>query len=217
MALISEQDQTYLRNEFAGLQPVKLILFTAESECQYCTETRQITEEVTGLSDNLALEVYDFTADESVTELYNIDKFPALVVMAGGDTPRDYGIRYYGVPAGYEFSSLVHDIIMVGGGEVELAEETNAWLAGLTQPVHFQVFVTPTCPYCPQAVLLAHRMAMASEYVTADMVEANEFPALSQKYSVMGVPRTVINEHIHVEGAVPEPMLLAKMQAALAV
>jgi predicted DsbA family dithiol-disulfide isomerase len=63
---------------------------------------------------------------------------------------------------------------------------------------------------------MAHKMAMASDLVTADMVEATEFPDLSMKYNVMGVPRTVINEDIHIEGAVPEHMLLAKMQEAAA-
>jgi glutaredoxin-like protein len=217
MALLSEQDQEHLRNEFAGLQqPVKLIVFTQEFECQYCRETRQIAEEVADLSDKIDLEVYDFVADKEIAEQYNIDKIPATIVMVGGDEAVDFGIRYYGIPSGYEFSSLIHDILMVGEGKVELAAETEQWLAELTEPLHFQVFVTPTCPYCPQAVLMAHKMAMASEFVTADMVEANEFPHLSMKYNVMGVPRTVINEDFHVEGAVPEHMLLAKMQEAVA-
>jgi hypothetical protein len=51
--------------------------------------------------------------------------------------------------------------------------------------------------------------------VRADMVEATEFPHLSYKYQVMGVPRTVINETTHMEGAAPEPMLLEKLQEAL--
>ena len=186
MALLSEQDQEHLRNEFAGLQaPVKLIVFTQEFECQYCRETRQIAEEVAELSDNISVDVYDFVADKEIAEQYNIDKIPATIVM-------------------------------VGGGDADLATETQQWLADLTEPVHFQVFVTPTCPYCPPAVLLAHKMAMASDFVTADMVEATEFPQLSMKYNVMGVPRTVINEDTHVEGSVPEHMLLAKMQEALA-
>lgn len=217
MALLSEQDQEYLRNEFAGLkQPVKLIVFSQEFECQYCRETRQITEEVVDLSDNLSIEVYDFVKHKDIAEQYNIDKIPATVVMVGGDDAVDYGIRYYGSPSGYEFSSLIHDILMVGGGDTELSEESKQWLASLTEPVHFQVFVTPTCPYCPQAVLLAHKMAMQSDLVTADMVEANEFPQLSMKYNLMGVPRTVINEDIHIEGAVPEQMLLARVKEALA-
>ena len=81
---------------------------------------------------------------------------------------------------------------------------------------YLQVFVTPTCPYCPQAVRLAHKLAMESELITADMVEAIEFPHLSNKYHVHGVPRTVINETFHQEGAVPEPLLLAKLQEAVA-
>ena len=79
-----------------------------------------------------------------------------------------------------------------------------------------QVFVTPTCPYCPQAVRLAHMMAMESDLVVGDMVEATEFPHLSQKYQVMGVPRTVINEGTFVEGAVPVGMLMDKVKEALA-
>jgi glutaredoxin-like protein len=164
----------------------------------------------------ITLEVYDFVADKEIAGHYNIDKIPATIIMAGGDETKDFGIRYYGIPSGYEFSSLIHDILMVGGEAPVLSETTRQWLADLTEPIHIQVFVTPTCPYCPPAVLLAHRLAMASDLVTADMVEATEFAHLSIKYNVMGVPRTVINEDIHIEGAAPEAMLLARMREALA-
>jgi predicted DsbA family dithiol-disulfide isomerase len=81
--------------------------------------------------------------------------------------------------------------------------------------VQIQVFVTPTCPYCPRAVILAHALAMASEHVTAAMVEATEFPQLANRYQVYGVPRTVINDVIHVEGAVPESALIQKLMGVL--
>ena len=87
-------------------------------------------------------------------------------------------------------------------------------LAEIKTPMRLQVFVTPTCPYCPRAVHMAHQMAMENSHITADMVEAIEFPHLAHKYSVMGVPRTVINENVHVEGAVPEAMLLQRVMAA---
>ena len=216
MSLLSEQDRETLTQEFEALKtPVKLIVFTQEFECQYCRETRQIAEEVAGLSDKITLEIYDFVEDQEIAEQYNIDKIPATIIMRGGDEPQDYGIRYYGIPSGYEFSSVIHDILMVSQGDSELLPETREWLENLTEPVHMQVFVTPTCPYCPQAVLLAHKMALESDLVTADMVEATEFPHLSMKYSVMGVPRTVINETVHMEGAAPEPLLLAKVQEAV--
>lgn len=87
----------------------------------------------------------------------------------------------------------------------------------LTSPLHLQVFVTPTCPYCPRAVLLAHKLAIASEWVTSDAVDATEFPDLAQRYEVHGVPRTVIDETMHIEGAVPETMLMAQLMPLLAV
>ncbi len=216
MSLLKEEDRQHLTQEFAGLQhPTKLIVFTQEFECQFCRETRQIAEELADLSDMIDLEVYDFVADEEIAEQYNVDKIPATIVMRGGESPKDYGIRYYGIPSGYEFSSLVQNVTMIGSGEHGLSQSTEEWLADLAEPLHMQVFVTPTCPYCPRAVVLAHQMAMASDLVTADMVEATEFPELSMKYQVMGVPRTVINETVFQEGAAPEGLILSKMQEAL--
>ena len=53
-------------------------MFTQEMECQYCRETRQISEEVASLSDNISVEVYDFVRDQEIVEQYNINKIPAL-------------------------------------------------------------------------------------------------------------------------------------------
>ena len=216
MALLSARDQEHLRREFQKLtQPVKLVVFTQAMECEYCRETRQIVDEVASLSDKIQVEVHDFVADAAVAEALGVDKIPAIALLADGPTPRDYGIRYYGVPAGYEFSSLVEDIVMVSQGESGLSAATKAKLAALDKPLHLQVFVTPTCPYCPRAVRLAHQMAVESPLVRADAVEAIEFPHLANKYSVMGVPRTVINETVHLEGAAPEPMLMQKVLEAV--
>jgi glutaredoxin-like protein len=216
MTLLQEEDRKHLVELFSELEaPAKLVLFTQEMECQYCKETHQIAEELTALSDKLELEVYDFVADKEIAETYNIDKIPAIAMTRGGDDPKDYGIRYYGIPSGYEFSSLIQDILMISKGDSGLSDETKAWVNQLESPMHLQVFVTPTCPYCPPAVILAHQLAFESEFVTADMVEATEFPHLSMKYHVQGVPRTVINETVHMEGAAPEPMLLSKLQEAV--
>ena len=217
MALLKEEDRNHLIEQFKSLEsPVKIVVFTQEMECQYCQETRMIGEELAALSDKISLEVYDFEKDKEIAETYNIDKIPATVIMTGGDQPKDYGIRYFGIPSGYEFSSLIEDIMMISGGDSGLSAATKEMLANLEEPVHLQVFVTPTCPYCPPAVLLAHQLAFESDQVQADMVEAIEFPHLSMKYQVQGVPRTVINETVHQEGAAPEAMLLAKLKEAVA-
>jgi len=213
MPLIRDEDKETIRKEFAEhlVEPVRLVMFTQEFECQFCAETRQIVEEIATLSDKVTAAIYDFIADKDKAEEYGIDKIPAIAIIG----KKDYGIRFYGIPSGYEFSSLFEDIIDVSRGESGLLEPTKKALAQLKEPVHIQVFVTPTCPYCPMAVRLAHRLAMESDLVQADMVEAMEFPQLAIKYQVQGVPRSVINETIHQEGAAPEPLFVMNMMQGL--
>jgi len=212
MPLLNEEIKEQVKQELSNLAgTVRLVMFTQEFECQYCSETRQLVEEVAALSDQLTAEIYNFVTDKEKADELEIDKIPAIAVIGA----EDYGVRYYGIPSGYEFTSLLHAIQAVAAGQAELSEEGLQTLAALTEPVHMQVFVTPTCPYCPQSVILAHQMAIASPMVRADMVEAQEFPHLSMKYQVMGVPRTVINETAHIEGAAPEPMVMDKLREAL--
>jgi glutaredoxin-like protein len=211
--LLQDEDKEVVKTRFQEelVNLVRLVNFTQALECGFCAETRQLVEEVAALSDKIELEVYNFAIDKEKVEEYGVDKIPAIAILG----EKDYGVRYYGIPSGYEFSSLVEDIIDVSKGEVELLPATKEALAGITEPLHFQVFVTPTCPYCPQAVRLAHKLAIESDRVRADMVEAVEFPHLAIKYNVRGVPRVVINETIQIEGAIPEPMLMTQLQEAL--
>jgi glutaredoxin-like protein len=205
MALLNDQIRNDVREMLSDVaNPVSLKVFTQSSECEYCTETRDLVEEIAALSEKLSVEVYDFEKDGEVAQQYGIDKVPAIAVVGA----RDYGIRLYGIPSGYEFGTLIEDIRMVSSGDSGLSPATRETVAKVKDPVRIQVFTTPTCPYCPRAVLLAHQLAMESDLVQADMVEVIEFPELATKYQVMGVPRTVINETIHIEGAVPEPMLV---------
>jgi glutaredoxin-like protein len=218
MPLISQKDAEYLRSEFENSleNPVKLVMFTQTIECQFCAETRQIVEEIASLSDKVTAEIYNLVTDKATADLYGVDKIPAIAVLRveeGGD--KDYGLRFFGIPSGYEFTSVIEDILDVSKGDSGLQPKSKEAIAAITEPAHLQVFVTPTCPYCPQAVRLAHKFAMESELITADMIESIEFPHLANKYNVYGVPRTVINEAVHQEGAVPEPMLLAKLLEAV--
>lgn len=187
---------------------VKLIMFTQEIECMYCRETRTLLEELVQTSDKLKLEVYNFIVDKEKADALGIDKIPAIAILEGD---KDFGIRYYGIPSGYEFASLLEDIKMVGTGQVDLSEDIIERVKAIDQDVHLQVYVTPTCPYCPRAVIVAHKFAYLNPKIKSDMVEATEFPHLARKYNVMGVPRTIINETDFIEGAVPEDMLLDKI------
>lgn len=212
MPLLEERHREEIRKRLEAMKhPVKIVYFTQEFECDYCKHTRELLEELTALSDRLSLTVYDFLKDEAAAKQYGVDKIPATILL--GD--RDYGIRFYGIPSGYEFATLLEDILMVSQRESGLSEKSKTTLAGLKSPLHVQVFVTPVCPYCPRAVRLAHQFAMESDQIVADMVEVTEFPELGQRYNVMGVPQTVVNDQVVAQGAMPEGHFLEHVLSVL--
>jgi len=212
MALLDDGTRQEVKKALGDLpNPVRLVMFTQEFECQFCRETRQLIEEVASLDSQINSEIYDFVLDKEEAARYGIDKIPAVAVIG----EKDYGIRFFGIPSGYEFSSLIESIKLASTGEPQLSPAALGYVQGISEPVHIQVYVTPTCPYCPQAVVLGFNLAVASEMVRTDMVEATEFPHLANKYQVMGVPRSVINGDFHLEGAAPEPMVLEKIREAL--
>ncbi|HOC16843.1 MAG TPA: thioredoxin family protein [Vicinamibacterales bacterium] len=148
MPLLDDKVRKQVRDALAAIErPVKIVMFTQGEggalECDYCSETRELVEEVSQQSEKLSLEVLDFQADEARAQEYGVDKIPAVVLLADGGATH-HGVRLYGIPAGYEFSSLVEGLRMVGTGDVKLADATRQALTRLTKPVHLQVFVTPT-------------------------------------------------------------------------
>lgn len=141
MTMIQEKDRKQISTLFSALQnEVKIITFTQEFECEFCRMNRELFEELKGLSEKITVEVYDFVKDADIVKKYNIDKIPATVLFG----ERDYGIRFYGVPAGYEFTSLIEDIIDVGRREPNLPKDILIELAKIDQHVHIQVLVSPT-------------------------------------------------------------------------
>jgi glutaredoxin-like protein len=212
MALIGEKDRQQLLKLFENLpHEVKIIFFTQEMECQFCKVTHELIDEIRTLSPQFKLEVYDYVKDADTAKLYGITKIPAIALI--GD--RDTGIRFYGIPAGYEFTTFIEDLVDVARRETSLAAALKDELAKVTKPVHLQVMVSPTCPYCPTAVRNAHRLALTNPNVRADMVEISEFPYLAVKYNVQGVPVTIINEKYPVVGAIPESMLIEEIKIAV--
>ncbi len=203
MSVLPEDIIQEVKEQFKNLKnEVKIITFSQKSGCQYCKENNQMAEEVASTSDKIKFESYDIDKDKEKVEQYKIDKVPALVI----EGKKDYGIRFYGIPSGYEFGSIIEDIKMVSEEESELTDDTKNKIKKIKKPVHIQVFITPTCPYCPRAVILGHKLAFENEFIVADMVEAIEFPELSQKYDVQAVPKIVINDEVEFEGALPEQM-----------
>lgn len=217
--LLNEQVVSQISQIFEQMkEPVQILFFGSQDNCEYCTDTRQLLEEVAGIDEKVSLDFYDIKENADMAAKFNVERVPAIVIAAkDGDQVTDFGIQYSGIPAGHEFGTLINDIVLVSGRDSGLSAEAREYLKNLDKPLHLQVFVTPTCPHCPRAVLLAHQMAMENPaMIRAEGVEATEFPELANQFNVRGVPQTVINAGMGtVVGAMPEKNLLAEIMRAV--
>ena len=196
----SEETLEQLNEIFSQLSsPVELVYFTQEPACGSCRTQQLLLEVIAEHSAKITLTQYDLIKHADKAREYAIHKVPATAVVGA----QDYGIRFYGITGGYEFNSLLEDILMVSSGEHELDAATMILVNKINRPTHLEVMVTLTCPYCPKMVRVVHQLAMANPMIRGDMVDAGEFPQLVQRYQVGGVPRTVIDEGVGIEGALP--------------
>lgn len=210
---IEEKVQEQVKELFNELEDdVVLRVFTKEDHCLLCNETLELVKIVASLSEKIKIEHCECDTETEEAKKFGIDKHPAIVVQGKNDCK----LRFFGIPSGFEFRSLVDTIVDASTGKTGLEESLIEELQKIDTPVHIQVFVTPTCPYCPKMVQTAHKFSMINpEYIRSDMIEATEFQELSQKYGVFGVPKTIINEEIHIEGAIHEKMVLQKVLQAI--
>jgi alkyl hydroperoxide reductase subunit AhpF len=144
--LLNEQVAGQVKQIFERLNhPVHVLLFSSQSACETCEDTQQLLTEVITISDKLSLEVLDLGKNQETASKYRVDKAPGIVLLGkDGNHLVDYGVRLFGIPSGHEFSTLIHDLILVSGRDSQLSPKTREYLSGLKEPVHLQVFVTPT-------------------------------------------------------------------------
>jgi glutaredoxin-like protein len=207
MAMLDDKVRQQLQNILKNMKDsVSIAFFTQEFECQACRDTLTFVEEFSSLSDKIKLSIYDFVKDKSVADRFGVDKIPAIVINDKDNN--DQGIKFYGLPGGYEINSFIISLLEVSGNMEPLKDDIASRIRAINKDVHIQVYVTLTCPYCPAAVSTAHRLAVENKKIRADMVDAGIFPHLTQKYDVSGVPRIIINERHDLVGAQPIEKLL---------
>ena len=216
MALLSEQDRQTVRGHLAVIdEPVRLLFFTQTFGAPDTVMiAKQVLDEIVGLCDHLTLEEVNFVLEQDRARQYGVEQIPTIVLLKGDQDTR---IRFLGAPAGYEFMSLIEAVILAGTNDSGLTPDSRALVAEhVTAPLDIQVFVTPTCPHCPRAVTLAHRLAVESPLITASCVEATEFMDLSRRFHVTGVPKTIVNGSIEILGALPEDQFVRTVVGASA-
>jgi len=145
-SFLDDNISTQIKEVFSNLvNPVHILVFTSKENCEYCEDTRLLLEEVCGLSDKLHYQSVDIDADTKSAQQYHIDRTPAVAVLGVVDDKQsDHGIRFSGIPAGHEFSALIHSIISVSRQETGISSQTQAFLDSLKSPVHLEIFTTPT-------------------------------------------------------------------------
>jgi glutaredoxin-like protein len=144
--LLNEEITQQVTEFFQQLkEPVEVLYFGQKENCDYCDDTQQLIQEVVEISDKLGLSVYDLDEDATLARQYGVERAPGMVIAGrDGEQILDYGIRYSGIPAGHEFSSLLNTLLLVSGRDSGLDSKTRQVLATLDKPIHLQVFVTPT-------------------------------------------------------------------------
>jgi glutaredoxin-like protein len=152
MPFISDQDRAKIAELFEEnlVDPVSLVYFTTPKSllyvpglesCETCEDVQKLLEEITGISDKLSLDVHNIKTDREEAERFGVNRVPALILGRDSSAGR---VRYFGAPTGHEFPNLIRDIAAISRGETALRESTREAIAAIPDPIHLQVFVTPT-------------------------------------------------------------------------
>jgi glutaredoxin-like protein len=207
MSILDDDAKKQLSEILSKMQDeVELLMFTQEVECESCAQTRAFIEEFGGISDKLKVTVYDFMKDKAKAEELGVDKIPAIVILDSGGT--DTGIRFYGIPAGYEINSLTHAVLAVSGEKEALPGDILKRIGNVDREVRIETFIGLTCPYCPAAVATANMMALENPKIRSETIEGSTFPHLLMKHNIMGVPAVVIDGGEMLSGAQPIEKML---------
>lgn len=223
MTLLDDQTRVQVAEVLSGMTiPVEIAIYTAASDLVVPgrdepgleRETLELLREVAALNPHLSVKEGRIS-DEEVRDL-NLTHTPTILFREQGSLR--HNIRFLGLPSGYEFSTLLEVLVMLGTGNSGLKDQFKTQLAQVNTPVHMRAFVTPGCPYCPRAVVTGYRFAFENPNILAEGVEASEFPVLSDRYGIQGVPDTIVQSGGNTErvlGGQPEHQFIqAVLKAA---
>ncbi|MFC7046688.1 thioredoxin family protein [Halobacteriaceae archaeon GCM10025711] len=215
MGILSDDDKEEVRKALSGMDDEVTVYVFTQDGCDTCEDTVALNEELVELADGkIDLQVEDL--DSEAAEEFDAakhDNAPVSIITNGNGLK---GVQYFGIPAGYEFSSFLEDIISISNDEVDLDESIIEEVKAIDEEVNIKVFVTPTCPYCPQAVRTAHKFAMVNDNITGEMVESQSFQELAQQFGVRSVPQINVNDEANqFTGALPDEQYLDEVKKAL--
>jgi Alkyl hydroperoxide reductase, large subunit len=147
MAILRESDKQFIRELFEKelKDDVRIVVFTSNDNCEYCQPTVEILKELASLSPKIKLEEHDYNSEKQLAESMGVDKVPATVIVASNGAK----LYYFGIPSGYEFRSLLDDIVDVSKNTTRLPEEVRAQIKGDRRPSSHKGLRHPDLPVLP--------------------------------------------------------------------
>jgi len=155
----------------------------------------------------MKVDVLDFDQNKKLANELNVTLTPATVILSNNGAK----LYYFGMPGGYQLKCLIEDIVDASEGTTDLHPKVRERIKKIDKPVDIKVFVTPSCPYSPIVVRAAHRFAIENQNIRAQMIESMEFGELTEKYKVMGVPKTIINDSTQFDGTLNDELFAQKV------
>lgn len=211
MKMLNNELEKQLQEVFTQLtNDVTIALFTDDGTCESCAETKSFMEELVALDSKLHLQLYKMEDHGELAEQYNVKMVPSIVLL---NNKGDYeGVKFNGIPAGHEINSFIPALLEVSGTVSELPADLTEAIMAIKKPINIKVFVTLACPHCAGAVQKAHKLALMNPNIDAEMIEAQTFMEISQKFNVSGVPKIVINDSLELVGNQPIQAFIEEMK-----
>jgi glutaredoxin-like protein len=211
MAIFNKENAKKIKEFLKQMKnKVEIVYFTQEFECNLCQQTHEFLKEFDQFSAKIKLTVLDFEKDAQRAAEMGVEKIPAIVLLDANG--QNTGVRFYGLPGGYEINSFLKALVEASGKLTEYEKEIEKAIKAINKDIHIQIMVALTCPHCPAAVSTAHSIALRNPRISADMVDGNVFADLTQKYKVTGVPKIIINEKQELVGNQPVEKFLEEIE-----
>jgi thioredoxin reductase (NADPH) len=205
---MEEKAETRLRELFEKMPyPASIFLFTDEGQNEpFNQAAREVLQILRRVSSKLQFKEYDLGDEQA--RIRNIRTSPTLLF-----DPERYKIRWLGAPIGEETKTLIFALQMLGSRSATLSEDSRGILKRITSPRDIKVFVSPTCPYCPQQAINALNAALERpDLISLEIIDIQVNPDLARKYGAQSVPQVFANEKRIAMGAQPEELFMSSLE-----
>ncbi|MEJ5357675.1 MAG: FAD-dependent oxidoreductase [Desulfobacterales bacterium] len=189
-----------LRQAFEKLpHDIPLLLFTdRQAESVFTQGARQVIRAFRELTPRITLKEYDLRHEQA--RRHGVEGSPTLLIA-----PDRYAIRWRGAPMGEEARSFLETLLLVGMGKSQLSDQARKVIQRIDSPRRVKVFVSPTCPYCPQQVVNAVKAAVEKpDFVSVEIIDIQAEPELAERYAAQSVPQVFAEETLIGLGAQAE-------------